>query len=317
MNLTKTTPETEEFLKEWYSDKEYVTAHTSGSTGAPKMIKLLKQDMIASASATNRFFNITESSRLVSPLSASYIAGKMMIVRTALAGATLEMLTPSNQLNLHGRITLLPIVPSQIESLMTYADSDVKIDNVIVGGAPMTPEMELMLEQFPANCYATYGMTETCSHVAIRKVGTPYFQALPGVKFEVDESSRLMLRLQHFSFSTLQTNDVVELQSEESFRWLGRYDNVVNSGGVKLFPEEIEREIAPFIKGEFYLCGMPHAKWGQQLVICITPQTVVDHAAMEAEVSHIRLPKKKITLDKFEYTSNGKIKRVVPAGFEE
>ncbi|MDE6267110.1 MAG: AMP-binding protein [Muribaculaceae bacterium] len=317
MKLTQTTPETEDFLKEWYSDSEYVTAHTSGSTGVPKEIKLLKQDMIASASATNRFFNITESSRLVSPLSASYIAGKMMIVRTVLAGATLEMLTPSNQLNLHGRITLLPIVPSQIESLMTYADSDVKIDNVIVGGAPMTPDMECKLESFPANCYATYGMTETCSHVAIRKVGSPYFRALPGVRFEVDTSSRLLLRLRNFSFDVLQTNDVVELRSHDSFRWLGRFDNVVNSGGVKLFPEEIEQEIAPYIKGEFYLGAMSHAKWGEQLVLCVTPSTVVDSEAMQMAVPHIKLPKKTVILEKFEYTSNGKIKRLIPARFKE
>lgn len=307
MKLIATTPETEDFLRQWYSDEDYITAHTSGSTGAPKNIRLLKRDMLASAAATNRFFHIGSDARLVCPLSASYIAGKMMIVRAIEAGATLEMLTPSNRLDLSGNITLLPIVPSQIASLVAL--KGVKVQSLIVGGAPVTAEMEAMLKDYPANCYATYGMTETCSHVAVRKVGTPLFEALPGVIFKVDAEQRLQLELPQFSFKRLSTNDIVELHSPTSFRWLGRYDNVVNSGGIKLFPEEIERELAPYIKGEFYLCGAPHPQWGEQLVICVKPDTVIDRRAMETHIPHHRLPKQTVVLPEFQYTSTGKLRR--------
>ncbi|MDE7154258.1 MAG: AMP-binding protein [Muribaculaceae bacterium] len=309
MRLLATTPETEEFLQQWYSDSEYIIAHTSGSTGKPKEIRLLKSDMIASADATNRFFSIGPDSRLVCPLSASYIAGKMMIVRAIRADATLEMLTPSNRLELHGDITLLPVVPSQIGSLVNL--NGVNVENLIVGGAPLTADMEKKLISYPSNSYATYGMTETCSHVALRKVGEPMFEALPGVSFSIDEKQRLQLELPQFSFKRLSTNDIVELHTPTSFRWLGRYDNVVNSGGIKLFPEEIERELTPFVKGDFYLCGLPHPLWGEQLVMCVTPDTVVDRHAMEIVIPHYRLPKQTIVLPAFQYTSTGKLRRTL------
>lgn len=310
MKLLASTPETEAFLKEWYSPEPYVAAHTSGSTGTPKEIRLLKSDMIASADATNRFFHITDDSLLVSPLSASYIAGKMMIVRAIRANAALKMLQPSNHLELEGDISLLPVVPSQIESLLKTEKAHIR--NVIVGGAPVSPSMEEQLCRFPSNCFVTYGMTETCSHVAIRRIGTPLFQALPGISFGVDEDSRLRINLQNFSFKSLQTNDIVELHSPYAFKWLGRFDNVVNSGGIKLFPETIERELAPFINGSYYLCGIPHPKWGEQLILYITADTVVDTAGMERNIHRYKLPKRTVVLDRFEYTSSGKIKRIKP-----
>ena len=311
MKLLASTAEAEAFLKEWYSPEPYVTAHTSGSTGTPKAVRLLKSDMIASADATNRFFNISDDSLLVSPLSASYIAGKMMIVRAIRANAALKTLQPSNSLELEGDISLLPVVPSQIDSLLKTERAHIR--NVIVGGAPVSPSIEERLCRFPAKCFATYGMTETCSHVAIRRMGSPLFEALPGITFSVDADSRLCISLRNFSFKSLQTNDVVELHSPYAFRWLGRFDNVVNSGGIKLFPETIEKELAPFISGPYYLCGMPHPKWGEQLVMCVTADTVVDTAGMERHIHRYKLPKLTVVLDRFEYTSSGKIKRILPA----
>ena len=309
MNLTATTSETEAFLKEWFNDNDYVTAQTSGSTGTPKVIHLLKSDMIASAIATNEFFGIDATSRLVCPLSASYIAGKMMIVRALVSRCELHMLQPSNHLELSGRITLLPVVPSQIESLVSEGVSGARIENIIVGGAPMTVSQEQMLGKLPSACYATYGMTETCSHVAVRPVGTPDFVALPGVTFAVDERDCLVINLERFSFNRLVTNDVVTLVGNDRFRWVGRYDNVVNSGGIKLFPEEIESEMASMIKGEFYLGGVPDDKWGERLVMYVTPAPEFAMDRLRDNLPHVKLPKEVRVLHEFPHTSSGKIKR--------
>ncbi len=267
------TPEGERFMEEWGSACTYVAAHTSGSTGAPKEIRLLKSDMIHSARATNQAFGINAESLLVCPLSASYIAGKMMIVRTIEADCRLVMEQPSNHplLDDYGVIDLLPIVPAQIPGLL---DSQYvqHVKNVIIGGAPLSARQEQQIcDTAPFRAFATYGMTETCSHVALRRLGTPEFTAMPGVTFSVDTRSCLaILSDGGYSFSRLQTNDVVDLLDAHTFIWRGRADNVVISGGLKLFPEEIEKTVSAAISlPPFFITGRPSDKWGQELVMVI------------------------------------------------
>lgn len=200
-------------------------------------------------------------------------------------------------------------MPSQIDCLVAQDWRNISVENVIVGGAPVNPSMEQSLSALPANCYATYGMTETCSHVALRRIGTPVYEALPGITFSVDEDSRLKLTLEKFSVRELLTNDIVEIVTPHSFRWLGRFDNVVNSGGIKLFPEEIERELSQYVRGDFYLSGKPDRKWGERLVMYIKPDTEIDTGAIRSHIDHKKVPKEIIVVQEFEYTPNGKIKR--------
>lgn len=306
------------FLKEWESDSDYILAHTSGSTGKPKEIRLLKEDMRQSARATNRFFGIGPDSLLVSPLSAGYIAGKMMIVRALEAGCRLIEETPSNHplKSEYGTVALLPIVPSQIPGLLE-SEYVRNVQNVIVGGAPMSPVQEqLLMSALTMNAYATYGMTETCSHVALRKIGCQYYQALPGVRFEVDNRSCLKIIALDFSFKELQTNDVVKLEDVTHFQWKGRVDNVIISGGIKIFPEEIERELSGRIPLSFYFIGEPDDKWGQKLIMKVEYSSA-DLKTIESKIRNIlesnlpryHQPKEIIFLKEFPRTSSGKILR--------
>lgn len=267
------TPEGERFMEEWGSSCPHVVAHTSGSTGTPKEIRLPKSDMIHSARATNRAFGINADSLLVCSLSASYIAGKMMIVRAIEAGCRLVMEKPSNHplRDDYGEINLLPAVPAQIPGLL---DSQYvhHVKNVIIGGAPISARQEqLICATAPFRAFATYGMTETCSHVALRRLGTPEFTAMPGVSFNIDARGCLaILSDGGYSFGCLQTNDVVDLLDAHTFIWRGRADNVVISGGLKLFPEDIEKIVSASISlPPFFITGRPSDKWGQELVMVI------------------------------------------------
>lgn len=318
MAQLKLTEKGKAFLREWKSDSGFIIAHTSGSTGKPKEIRLLKEDMRQSANATNRFFNIHPGSLLVSPLSSEYIAGKMMIVRAIEAGCSLIEEIPSNHplKDKYGEISLLPVVPSQIPGLLKSGYID-DIQNIIVGGAPMTVAQEELISACKnTNIYATYGMTETCSHVALRKIGQHQYQALPGISFDTDSRSCLKIIAPEFSFKELQTNDIVELADKEHFIWKGRFDNVIISGGIKIFPEELEQRISDKIPFNFYFIGEPDEKWGEHLVMKIECASE-DNRKIEAEIretlsaslSPYQQPKAIIFIKEFPRTSSGKILR--------
>ncbi len=308
------------FLKEWRSQDQFVEAHTSGSTGAPKTIRLPKCDMIASAEATNRFFGITSDSILACPLSADYIAGKMMIVRAAVAGCRLFMVEPSNNLgdginriiDQEGRIDLLPIVPSQCDSVINDVNV-ARVGHIIVGGAPIPSAKEDALAKLACEIWATYGMTETCSHVAVRHIGSKEYRAMPGVSFSTESKSLLVIDAPAYSFKRLRTNDVVSLVDSHHFIWLGRADNVVNSGGLKIYPEQVERMLEPYIQVPFYLKGEEDSKWGTRLVMVAQcdPSEVPEllEICRRWLPSH-SVPKNIYSVAELPRTSNGKLRRL-------
>lgn len=318
MKLTGETDAAEAFLKEWRdASRSYVEAHTSGSTGVPKRIELLKSDMRASAEATCGFFGIDGRSKLLLPLSVGYIAGKMMVVRADISGAELVVECPTNDplQSDYGIVDLMAVVPSQLPSLLANPRFE-GVRYVIVGGAPIAPAMEARLHGLPVRIYATYGMTETCSHVALRDVsrGDRLYRALPGIAFGTDSRGCLVIEAPKFSFGRLVTNDVVELYGRDSFRWLGRADNVVNSGGVKLHPEEIERKISAAVDVPFYMIGRPSARWGEELVMYVEG-TDVDTSAVSCRIEPLldryERPKTILAVSRFERTASGKVIRRV------
>ncbi len=307
----------EKFLDEWHNQKDYIIAHTSGSTGKPKEIRLLKSDMILSAQATCRFFDITPESVLLLPLSTDYIAGKMMIVRAMVSGATLHITKPSRAISLdgYGHIDLLPIVPAQIEHILS-ADNRSTVRNLLVGGGALSPSQEALIAQSGVNAWLSYGMTETCSHVAIRKVSTGIteFEAIHGITFDTDNRGCLVINAPGFSFGRLVTNDIVDLKSPVSFRWLGRFDNVINSGGIKIHPEEVERKLSAFIRQPFYVIGRQSPEWGQEAVLYIEgcgEQKDADAIINEARriLDRYSVPKAVYFVSEFDRTSSDKIIR--------
>lgn len=309
------------FEAEWYSEVPYITAHTSGSTGTPKEIRLPKDDMRHSALATCRKFGITRDSHLVIPLAPQYIATKMMIVRSIVSGARLTMLPASNRpdfSSVEGRMDLLAIVPSQLPYVLNESGRAGDIGAIIVGGAPMTPSSESLAAGAPCEVCASYGMTETCSHVALRCVsaGETVYRAMPGISFETDGDGRLIIVAPHYSFGRLLTNDIVRLHDAYSFEWLGRYDNVINSGGIKIQPELVESRLAGHIPYPFYISGTPDDKWGQAVTLNIEVPDGVQPPDTEDLLSLCRqhltpheVPRRVVIHKAFKRTATGKLRR--------
>ncbi|MDE6309941.1 MAG: AMP-binding protein [Muribaculaceae bacterium] len=310
----------QQFVNEWNNGDPYILVHTSGSTGKPKEIKLLKSDMLISARATCEFFHLNSKSVLVSPLSIDYIAGKMVVVRGIEANCIVIFERPSNQ-PLHSikgyeHVDLLPIVPSQAQWIIDNAHTLPDIQNVIVGGAPMSPKIESGLKSLNINAWATYGMTEACSHVALRPLGDTTFYALPHITFDTTDDNRLIINSSLMSWQQLITNDVVELISPSQFIWLGRADNVINSGGVKLHPEIIEQELAPYIPHTFYVRGIADDQLGSALQLVVedpeghlNTTALIESLKSSGAIHPYHIPRSVITLPTLPRTSSGKIIR--------
>ena len=320
--LNASTPEVAAFLDEWFAPSDFVWGHTSGSTGTPKPVRLLKRDMEASARLTNDFFDITCRSVMLLCLSPDYIAGKMMIVRALLSGADLLVVTPSSLplTAIDEPIDFAAMVPAQVvESLKSTMQKSrlSRITSLIIGGAPLSPGTEVELEKLPVDMYATYGMTETVSHVALRRIGDSLslYCALGGISFSIDERNCLIIHAPHFSVKEFVTNDVVELVDSLNFRWIGRYDHVINTGGIKVFPELIEKKIAGLFTRRFFVTSCDDLKWGESVALVIEGEALsleqekIFLEKIRAKVNKYEFPRKVLYVQKFKETSSGKVIR--------
>lgn len=308
------------FLQEWCDDNDYVEGHTSGSTGTPKSVRLLKSDMRASARLTNEFLGIDSCSVLLLSLSTTYIAGKMMVVRALEAGASLIAVAPSSTplRGLSERITLAAMVPMQVSETLRDEEGVRQlscIECLLVGGAPVDGELEQHLAALPTITYVTYGMTETVSHVALRKVGERYYTALGNVTFAIDDRSCLVIDAPQLSGRRFITNDIVELCSERQFVWQGRYDHVIMSGGLKFCAEVIEQKISSLLSSRYYITAAPDDRLGQRIVLVVEGEQY-DEVAMEelrsslsAVLSRYEMPREIRFIAHFEETYSGKVKR--------
>ncbi len=311
------------FLSEWFDNCDYVIAHTSGSTGTPKEIRLYKDDMRASAHITNRFFSIDSTSSLLLCLSPTYIAGKMMIVRAIEAGARLYVEPPTSQPLVHAVVPIdfAAMVPMQVHTLLLSdcgRERLASIRQLIIGGAVVSPDMERKLADISTNCYATYGMTETVSHVALRRLGVdfPGFTALDDVSFSVDKRDCLVIHTPQFHCKSYVTNDVVSLCDDKRFIWLGRYDHVINSGGVKIHPEQLERELVYLLSERYFITSLPDERLGERLVLVIEsipwPSEKIDYlyTQIRSTLSNpYHCPREIRFMPHFFETSSGKILR--------
>lgn len=307
------------FIKEWNNSSDYVVAHTSGSTGTPKEIRLFKKDMLASARVTNEFFGITSDSRMLLCLSPLYIAGKMMIARSMESGADLSFEEPSNDIlaGYCGKpFDLVAVVPSQVVGLLEHKERLKYIRTMLIGGSAVSLELEKRLVALGVNAYASYGMTETCSHIALRKIGeSDIFTAVGPVQFRIDGRGCLCADVPHLSIKNVVTNDVVELLSPKEFRWVGRFDNVINTGGIKVYPEDVERILNNIICDRFYISSQPSVKWGEEIILVLERESIgkeeeqMLYDKMRGILSPYQVPKKIICVSKFEETVTGKVKR--------
>lgn len=306
------------FLQNWFDDSDSILAQTSGSTGKPKDIRLAKQAMINSAKMTNEFFALDHSKTALLCLPASYIAGKMMIVRAITGNFNLITVEPNANPfeNLNTEIDFTAITPYQLfhsaESLKTQT-----VRKIIVGGAPVTAKLEKLTDAIPSEMFETYGMTETSSHIALRRFNgsdkTDCFSILKGIRIRKDERDCLVLNAPLITEEDIITNDIVELINENSFRWLGRYDSIINSGGIKVHPEQIEKKLEGLIHQNYFISSMPDDLLENKIILIIESKKYSkkrETALIElikSSLSKYQIPKQIYYLPNFIYSESNKL----------
>ena len=299
-----------EFLLDWLDDKETIQLTTSGTTGAPKIITIKKEAMVHSAIATGNFFDLHPQDKALLCLSTRYIAGKMMIVRAMMLGLELDIIAPSSHLDdvvPNKSYDFVAIVPLQAENSLDKLNQFKKI---IIGGAKVSDDLALKLNEVNAKIYETYGMTETITHIAAKRIGETYFNTLEHVTITVDNRSCLVIDAPSITNEKIVTNDIVEIHNEKQFKWLGRYDNVINSGGVKLFPEQIETKLASKISNRFFIAGLPDAVLGTRVVLIIEGEVKEIDAVIFDSLDKFEKPKEILFLPEFVETETKKVNRI-------
>jgi O-succinylbenzoic acid--CoA ligase len=308
------------FLKNWFDNSGFIIVFTSGSTGKPKEIKLTKKAMRSSAEMTNRFFGLNAESTALLCLQANYIAGKMMLVRAIVGGFNLIAVEPkANPFeNINTKIDFAAITPYQLN----YSADTLKtnsIRNIIVGGGHVNSKMEEIAKTIPARMFETYGMTETCSHIALRQFNgidkADYFTVLEGVSIRTDERNCLVIHAPHLHEREIVTNDFVEIITENSFRWLGRFDTTINTGGVKVHPEQIEKKLEGIISTNFFIISLPDEVLENKVIIVMesNPLSKLEEKNLRnifmQMLDKYEVPKQIYYLPEFIFSSGNKVLR--------
>ncbi|PRY37652.1 O-succinylbenzoic acid--CoA ligase [Spirosoma oryzae] len=324
---------TQQFCRAWQSGQETFTLHTSGSTGTPKPIELTRAQMRASAQLTGQALGLQAGDSALVCLNTRYIAGTMMLVRGLELALPMTVVEPvSNPLirpEVVGKsFAFTALVPLQLQTILTETpEKKAVLDGmkaILVGGAATSPALEGLIQSITAPVYATYGMTETVSHIALHRLNGPtvsdLFTALPGVDLGTDERGCLHITSAATNFERVQTNDVVDLRDATQFRLLGRADSVINSGGVKVQPEPVERLIQTYLaehnrSPRLFIAGLPDDRLGQRVVLVLEgssltePQWTTIQQIVRTALGPYSVPKAWHSVDVFSETPTGKIDR--------
>jgi O-succinylbenzoic acid--CoA ligase len=297
-----------DFLLDWFDSKSYIEMQTSGTTGTPKKISVSKQAMVYSALATGDFFDLKAGDKALHCLPVKYVAGKMMLVRAMILGLDMEFVAPSSHPLKNNDINydFVAMVPLQAQNSLKELK---RVKKLIVGGAKISPVLEKELMKLKTNVFETYGMTETITHIAAKKVGEKAFMVLPNVTISYDERNCLVIHAPKISEEIIQTNDLVELVSENQFVFLGRMDNVINSGGIKLIPEQIEDKLSKHIHKRFFITSKEDKELGEKLVLVIEGQQDDLDSTLFDDLDKYEKPREIIFIPKFKETASGKIMR--------
>lgn len=311
------------FIKDWISDSPFVTINTSGSTGDPKQFKVSKESMIKSALSTVRFFDLNQNDRVLLCLPVDYIAGKMMVVRAFVTRFNLIPIKPSISplSTIRESFKFAAMTPMQVRESFDLKDGIEKlnlISTLIIGGGEISNSLAEKIQFLSNSCWQTYGMTETLTHVAVRRLNgenkSEKYVGLPGFKFSRGKDNCLLIKSPYPEWPEVHTNDAVNLHSTNSFTFLGRLDFVINSGGIKLFPEVIENKLQIFFgKQRIIISSVWDERLGEKPVLVIEGKQKIEISLTElqqkAPLSKIETPKQILSLNTFPETNSGKINR--------
>jgi O-succinylbenzoic acid--CoA ligase len=315
------------FIQKWMSNAMLFELHTSGSTGIPKKVVFNRGQMEASARMTAEALSLQPGYTALICLDTRFVAGQMMLVRCLITGMAIVAMTPSaNPLSgLNTRIDFAAMVPYQVFHILESTEVSYfnKIRTIIIGGAALDQQVKARLQKLDTRFYATYGMTETISHIALQKLNgsdrSDTFKSLPGISVNTDSRQCLTIKVPFLS-EELVTNDLVELVSNHEFVWLGRWDNVLNSGGIKIIPEKVEEALRHVfenlgIQRKFFISSIPDVQFGDKIVLFVEGDEIMlqDQHRLGVEIPKVlspyEIPKEVIILKSFEMTESGKLNR--------
>lgn len=317
----------EAFLAEWHNDSPTVLVHTSGSTGKPKPMLVEKRRMQASARITCRFLGLHEGDTALLCMPLDYIAGKMMVVRALTCGLQLVSVPPSSHPLATSHLSPFPsrldfaaMVPLQVWNSLQVPEERhrlMHIRHLIIGGGAIDQALASQLADFPHQVWSTYGMTETLSHIALRRLNGPeasdWYTPFDGVTLSLTDEGCLVISAPAVHEGPLVTNDIAELSppapadSPRRFRILGRKDNVVCSGGIKIQIEEVERLLRPHLHVPYMITKAPDEKLGEQVVLLTESKTVGDVLALcRLHLPKYWVPRRILSVDRLPLTETGK-----------
>jgi len=297
-----------DFLLDWFDSKDFIEMQTSGTTGAPKTITISKQAMVNSALATGDFFDLKPGDKALHCLPVKYVAGKMMLVRAMIIGLDLEFVAPSSHplLNNETDFDFIAMVPLQAQNSLGELK---RVKKLIVGGAAINEVLEKNLLKLTTEVYETYGMTETITHIAARKLGERAFTVLPNVTISYDDRKCLVIHAPRISDDVITTNDIVELVNENQFIFLGRLDNIINSGGIKIMPEQVEQKLANKIQQLYFIASKPDNELGEKVILVIEGDKQEFDENLFEDLDKYEKPKEIVFIPKIKVNASGKIIR--------
>lgn len=352
LSLSENDRATLQFAREWLSGAQSFALHTSGSTGTPKPIYLARSQMEASARATGAAIGLRAGQQALVCLPTRFVAGRMMLVRGFVLGLGMQVVEPASDpfvtLPPAVRLDFAAFIPLQMQTLLDialvapgdscYADDTARafryrrllegMQAILLGGGPIDEALHTAIGQLAVPVYHTYGMTETATHIALRRLNGPErsdaFVPLPGVELALDERGCLAIRGAVTAGAWLQTNDIADLRSDASFMWLGRWDNVINTGGIKVQTEQVEAAIAAcqaqrpdlaWAGRRLAVTGLPDTRLGQAVTLVVAGPPLGGAAeaaiqdALRTKLDRFALPRRFAYVPEMPQTPTGKIDR--------
>ncbi len=310
-----------EFFKEWIREEEWLYQQTSGSTGKPKTIPVSKKSMIESALATIHYFGLGKGLKALLCLSPDFIAGKMMIVRAMVSNMDLitKDVSANPIQNLDNYIGFAAMVPLQVNQILKQSPDKFRfIKTLIIGGSAIDPVLEKALQTIDTQCFHTYGMTETLSHIALRPINginkTNWFTPLENIHISLDQRDCLVIQVPYIQDNPLLTNDLAEIDQYGNFKMLGRIDHVIVSAGRKIQPEEVERKIMHLFNKPFIISSVKDETAGEKIVLfCEQKHEIKALYQLWKQLSELlephQIPRQIIHLEKIPLLESGKTDR--------
>ncbi len=309
------------FLNEWFNDSPVITVHTSGSTGVPKELIARKDQMMQSARLTCEFLNLQAGDTALLCMNLRYIGAMMVVVRSLVAGLNLIVRPASGHplSNISVPLKFAAMVPLQVYNTLHTREEKEQLKQteiLIIGGGAVDEALEAEIKSLPIAAYSTYGMTETLSHIALRRLNgnsaSDHYYPFSSVELSLSPENTLVIKAPLVCDDILQTNDIARIYPDGSFIILGRKDNVINSGGIKIQAEEVEKLLRPFIPVPFVITSVPDPRLGQAVTLLFEGELDMEELKNKVQeiLSPYHRPKYIRMVDLIPQTGNGKINRV-------